>query len=201
MRALSDPHTRLYFEPFLRGSQTVSEVALELNQSVNAVLMRVRRFVRLGLLEVVHQKARAGRPIKHYQVTTHGFFIPFSSTTFETPEAWLEAEFRSKDRALSQAVMRSGLEWGQKQGQPEFGKRLYLEGDGRMRSDFGFSPDVGARLLEPEAPALMQSFVTLNLPFEAAKRLQAELEALVKRYALEEAGGDGYALRVTLAPG
>jgi hypothetical protein len=198
-RALSDPEVRRVLAPFIGVERTVKDVARELGWKLNPLLLRVRRLVKLGLLIVTREAPRAGRAVKHYRSAADGFFVPYTVTNFETPEAWLLADYASRERDLARATMRAGAAWGLSRGQASFGKRLFRREDGLMEADFAFGVTEPADLLEDDAPAVLSTFVVTNLDRETAKALQRELAEVVRRY--ERAGPGGpYLLRLGLAP-
>ncbi len=199
VRALSDPEARRVLAPFVGQERTVSQAAAELGMDGNALLMRVRRFVRLGLLKVVREEPRKGRAVKVYRAVTDGFFVPYTASPFDTPEAWLVADYAERERRLARGAMRTGLAWGEARGMPTFGKRVFKRPDGVLEADFAFSFGAGADLLAAEAPAVASYFVETELDDESAKQLQRELFDLLRRYT-RRGGGKRYLLRLGLAP-
>ncbi len=177
----------------------MSRAAAELGMGGNALLVRVRRFVRIGLLGVVREEPRKGRAVKVYRAVADGFFVPYTASPFHTPEAWLVADYAGREEQLARGAMRAGLAWGEARGTPTFGKRVFKRPDGVLEADFAFSFGAGADLLEAEAPAVMSYFVETDLDEESAKQLQRELFDLLGRY---ERRGEGkrYLLRLGLAP-
>ncbi len=199
VRALADPEARRVLAPFVGQERTVSQAAAELGMDGNALLMRVRRFVRLGLLKVVREEPRKGRAVKVYRTVADGFFVAYTASPFYTPEAWLVADYAERERQLARGTMRAGLAWGEARGTPTFGKRVFKRPDGGVEADFAFSFGAGADLLEAGAPAVASYFVETDLDEESAKQLQQELYDLLGRY---ERRGEGkrYLLRLGLAP-
>src|SRR5690606_26192893 len=88
-KAILDPDTRLYLAPFIGRAASISQAASGSGEKENTTLKRVRRFVELGLLEVVAELPRAGRPIKLYRSVAEVFFVPFEATGAESLEAAL----------------------------------------------------------------------------------------------------------------
>lgn len=108
-RALADPEVRRVLVPFVGQERTVSRAAAELGMGVNALLVRVRRFVRLELLVVMREVPRNGRAVKVYRTVADGFFVPYTASPFDTPEAWLVADYAVREQRLAQGAMRAGL--------------------------------------------------------------------------------------------
>ncbi|MFB9993349.1 hypothetical protein ACFFLM_15380 [Deinococcus oregonensis] len=198
-RALSDPNTRRILAPFLERERTISDVKCELGIDKNALLLRVRRLCRVGLLHITREEARAGRAIKYYQAVAPGFFVPYDEAPYATPEEWLLADYAGRERELAHATMQAGLQWGASSHRMGFGKRFFRRADGVLEADFAFAMQEEAALLEPEAPAVMSVFVYTHLDLKSAKELQAELLTVVRRF---ERVGEGrrYLLRLGLAP-
>lgn len=198
-RVLADPVARLYLQPFLTRPTSVRDAANELDSTLNAMLMRVRRFHRLGLLRVTHEHARAGRPVKYYQTVAEGFYLPYDTTTFESPEAWFTEEFTRREQHLTSSLVREALAWGARSGRREIGKRVFVGADGRLSGDFAFGPEVELNLSSPEAPAIAYTFAFMNLTHADAKTLQEEVLALARKYE-GRTGSQPYGLRLALTP-
>ena len=79
VQALGDPVARSFFLPFLGRENRIAEAAAEVGCSVNAMLYRVRRLVDIGLLELVREEPRAGRPVKVYRSVHPAYFVPFAA--------------------------------------------------------------------------------------------------------------------------
>ncbi|PYE55668.1 ArsR/SmtB family transcription factor [Deinococcus yavapaiensis] len=208
-RVLVDPDARAFFTPFVWRERRVGDVAEELGVTVNAVLYRVRQFLRLGLLEVTRIEPRAGRAIRYYRSTSRGYFVPFSSTTAETVPELYEETLEGARRAVMRALTRT---WSSLADDPRwFG--LYTYGDEKgLQShvvlpvppdDPKRSPETFiAWLLSDEAPAVWDNTVPIRLAREDAKAFQRDLAALKHKYderRLSE-GGEEYLLRLTFTP-
>jgi hypothetical protein len=198
-RALSDLEMRRILALFMIEERTVKAVADELKVGINWLLLRVRRLEALGLLRVAKEVPRAGRAIKHYVATAQGFFVPYTVTPFESPEAWLVQDFAARERQLALSSMQAGLHWGETRGQAQFGKRFFRREDGITQTDFAFAPTEPANLLAPDAPAVMNHFVYVNLELNAAKALQQELFEVLQRHE-KSSTGKRYLLRLAMAP-
>ncbi|NAZ82266.1 helix-turn-helix domain-containing protein [Kineococcus sp. R8] len=80
---LTDPRRVRFLRPFLARSATVSQVAVELDVTPNALLYRVRRMLQVGLLQVVEERARAGRAVRVYRSSHDGYRIPMAAMGFD----------------------------------------------------------------------------------------------------------------------
>lgn len=101
-----------FFYPFLGHEKTVAEVARELDCKLNAMHYRVKTFLDTGLLRVVRQEKRAGRPVKVYRSVADAFFVPFDLTPHaDIAEDWVrtvEPTVQELGRAFGAAIERRG---------------------------------------------------------------------------------------------
>lgn len=208
-RVLVDPEARAFFTPFVWRERRVKDVAAELGVTLNAVLYRVRQFLRLGLLEVTRTEPRAGRAVRYYRSTSKGYFVPFASTRAETVPELYEATLEGARLAVMRALTNA---WSGLADDPRwFG--LYTYGDETGLHSHAVLPvppdDPNGKpeafmtwLLSDEAPAVWDNTVPMRLAREDAKAFQRDLAALKLKYddrRLKD-GGDPYLLRVTLTP-
>lgn len=198
-RALADPEVRRILAPFMGQACTVKSAAAQLGLGLNATLLRVRRLVRLGLVHIEREEQRGGSPVKHYRAVAAAFFVSYRLTPYATPAAWMLADFAGREQQLAQAVMASGLAWGEALGHTDFGTRVFRREDGVLEADFAFSYEHEADLQDPAAPAVANFMLETELDDASAKALQRELVSLVKAYE-RRAGGKRYLLRLGLAP-
>src|SRR5262245_58465686 len=107
---LADPERRRWLVPFVSGERTLAEVARALDVPVNAVLYRARLLVKHGLVRVVGEQQRRGRPMKRYAAAAEGFIVPLSLVPGATLEGLLAMnELRGQEvlsRGLARAVRR-----------------------------------------------------------------------------------------------
>lgn len=61
---------------FAQQPRSVAEVAASVGMDLKQLHHSVTRLCRLGLLAVVEERSRAGRPVKYYQCTGSSYFIP-----------------------------------------------------------------------------------------------------------------------------
>ena len=78
---LADPAQLELLEPFFRGDVVLGELAKERGLKLNTLLYRVNKLVDLGLVEVVREEPRRGKPVKVYRAAARAFFVPFENTT------------------------------------------------------------------------------------------------------------------------
>lgn len=208
-RVLADAYTRQFFEPFIWRERRVSDVAREVGVSTNAMLYRVRQFLRLGLLEVTRTEARAGRAVRHYRATSQRYFVPFSATDAPSVHALYEASLDSARRPVLAELTRA---WSGLAEDPRwFG--LYTFGDQHglhSHALLPFPPEASEAvrsgglldfLLDDSYPAVWDNTTTLTLRPADAKALQRELHDLHLRYRHRTSpDGQGHLLRLTLVP-
>lgn len=193
--ALTDPTTLRHLAPFLGRTLSVSEAAAESGEKTNTTLKRVQRFVALGLLQIVGERKRAGRPIKLYSTVADIFFVPFEATHAES----LEAALAERD-AYWEAMLRRNVVRTRSERLGVWGTRFYRDGRGRLQVQTAVTPDANATTLDLDAPATLSLWRDqLTLDFEDAKELQREMFALVQRFQ-RRSGSQRYLVRMGLAP-
>ena len=173
----------------------MSKAAEELGHKANTVLARVRRFVALGLAEVIRQERRGGRAIKHYRSTADVYFVPYEATSAETLESMMAERDDYWATMLRRGVVRARIEdietWG---------TRIYKDERGRLQVQTAIRPDENYTMLDDSSPAVLSAWRdSVHLDFEDAKRLQKEMFELLQRYN-QKAGSQRYIIRLGMAP-
>lgn len=80
---VGDPVRSSFLLPFLGREVSVSQAAVEMGCSTNAMLYRVRRMEALGLLRVVATRKRPGRPVRLYRSVHDGWFVPLDAMPYD----------------------------------------------------------------------------------------------------------------------
>jgi hypothetical protein len=173
-RILSDPKSRRYFDPFVARERTVSEAAEEANCGVHTMLYRVKTFVRAGLLRIVWEEKRAGRPIKHYRSVEDAYFIPFDVTPSSNLEERLLIQMEPRVHQLAREWAKLLREVGQD------GRRLYRDDYGQLCSESGAESTAEIDFEQP--PFALDFAPDLYLTDDEAKALRLELHDLYLRY-------------------
>lgn len=204
-KVIAEPAALRYLEPFVAQERSVGQVAQELGVSPSGVLYRVRQFLRLGLIVETRAEPRNGRPIRYYRSVADGYFVPFQATSVTNQEALAAHAFRRLREQLDESV---GQAWVKAFGEERpIGIQVYRGPQGRLSRNI--APDPRGlpserpldALLEPEAPAVWDSWGTVRLSGEEAKALQRELAALLQRYWPPSRSATGeYLLRLAMAP-
>src|SRR5688500_17585725 len=71
-----DPKRRRILVQFLGRERSMADVGRALAMPLNRLTHHVGTFLRLGLLMVVREQARAGRPIRFYRAVADSFLVP-----------------------------------------------------------------------------------------------------------------------------
>lgn len=128
-RLLSDPRSLRYFEPFLARTRSVSEAAKEVGCALDTMYYRVRRFERAGLLQIVGERPRYGRPIKLYRSVAESFVVPFEATPFAELEERLRTQHRQDEDLIVRSMARLLRENRQE------GRRILRGEDGKVNHE------------------------------------------------------------------
>jgi hypothetical protein len=191
-RALTEFRSLRALRPFVGQTRTLSAAAAEADMSLSRLNYWVRRFLALGLVQVVEIERRTGSPIRHYRATRDVFFVPFSPATAPAIDA-----FREGVQAELQAELRAGLEFGGIRG--GWGLEIRRHETGVLAVN---SMEAAGQRLDPlraSAPATLRLWESLQLDFVQAKQLQRELFELVQRYR-HRSGAQRYIVGCAMAP-
>lgn len=116
-RLVMDENAQRLLRPFLGQENTAKAAATKVGVSLSLTAYWLGRFQKLGLIELVREEKRAGRPVKVYRTTADVFVAPFellpSATLMEFFGSFGEAQQRRFLRALgrvSEAMAAS--DWG-----------------------------------------------------------------------------------------
>ncbi|WP_157464005.1 hypothetical protein [Deinococcus pimensis] len=178
---LLDLDAQRFLAPFVRRECTVARAARELGVNANSLLYRVERLMALGLLRVVREEPRRGKPVKVYRASADEFFVPFDATGADALESLVLTLSAPLTRALARASVRTLGERG-----VDVGVRVFRADDahgGRVRTHLAY-PD-GARVdtRGEDWPPLMDAWhAGLRLSRAQGKAFQRELEDLLEKY-------------------
>lgn len=210
--ALTDLSQLPLLAMFLRGEATVSQAAERLGTDLDEVYYRVRKLERFGILEVVSQEKRKGRPIKHYRATARAFFAPFAVLPHETFERALVESWRVFEERRAAGAARALMasfddlhRWGFRVNVTEEAAVMAVWGP----RDPGPDWDDTTLMLDADRPAVYGRNTSFLLSRDEAKTLQRELNELATRWMLRSrenraGGGEGpmaeHLLGLSLAP-
>ncbi len=175
-RLLVDPTALRYFRPFLARDASIAEVARETGLNPDALRYRVGTFLRAGLLTVVRERPRAGRPIKIYRSRHDAYLIPYA----RTPHASLEEAFAATYDGTIRRIARAQARRFEKLGWD--GQRLYRDAGGETWLEGAPEVGRGADPTDPERPLGYDFAIDVRLTDAEARALQDGLLALLGRY-------------------
>jgi len=193
---LLDPAQARYLEPFLGREATVTEAAGRLGETINAVHYRVRKMLKLGLIEVKREQQRAGRPVRWYGSTAERFFARFRDSPGVTlADALTANEARWQQRlmqGMAGAMEREarGAEWGVE----------FFRGDNGVARWFSRHP--GGTINWWSIPGMWGWWEEMKLSRGEADNLIRELRDVLARYREGSTSGRGsrHLVRIAIAP-
>ena len=195
VRVLMDRNQVQLLRPFFDAEMTVSEAAERLELPLQFLYRKVVRFEKLGLLVVTRTEKRKGRGIRHYRTPAAQFYVPAQAIDMglllkRSEDYW---QRRLKDGLL--AVWNRRREGG-------LGVKVAPNTIGGVRISLASAPGVPWRALDESEPAMLNSWLRLNLSFQDAKALQREMTTLLERYTdKHRPGGEAtHIARFALAP-
>jgi DNA-binding transcriptional ArsR family regulator len=159
---------------FVGSERTLSDVASTSGLGLSLLHHHVMRLLAFGLVEVVREEPRAGRPVRYYRATHDAFFVPsdLASGSFSEP---LQKEMR---RALENVTDQSS------------GILIDLDDEGRPR----------VRPVGEDGPSHpWEMWRILKLDRKAAADFGLELKALVRRFSMESKEKETFLLHVAFA--
>lgn len=174
-RLLTDPKSQAFFRPFLAREATATSAAEELDADLNAVLYRLKTFQAAGLVHVVREIPRHGRPIKVYRSVHDAYFIPYAVTPFATLEERLLQQLTTDARERAKLQAKRLGDAGQS------GQRLYRNDLGETWSDAAEGPDSEIDWLSTERSAAIDFWTDVRLSDKEARDIQRFLYETLKR--------------------
>lgn len=195
-RLLTDPACQRVFRAFLARDATATEAVRDTGADMNAVLYRVRQLQRAGLLKVVREVKRPGRPIKVYRSSHDAYFVPYELTPFASLEERLLAQLRphmeTRARVMAQRLRQHG--W--------YGQVFFRDREGETWTASAAEPAARLDWLDASLGLGIDYVVELELTDEEAADLQTLLYQALERYQRGQGSGrpgaKGYTLEVAL---
>ncbi|NHN54637.1 hypothetical protein G9U51_02430 [Calidifontibacter sp. DB0510] len=174
--ALADGRGLPYLAQYFTTARSIKEAADRLGEPLAKVHYWTRRWHELGLLEVVEERRRGGRPIRVYRTVAQLFEVPAGSLPHEKFEARM---------ARSRRVQRAAAEEAVPELQHAAVLRVYNEGtDGQVSTDR--TTDGAVRRGD-----ILSCDFTVRLSAADARRLRDELEDLRNRWLERGTGRSG----------
>ncbi|GAA5515013.1 hypothetical protein Dcar01_03777 [Deinococcus carri] len=210
VRLLLRERPRRVLGAFLAGEQTVAGAARDLGLDLRVIHRDVLALRAAGLLRVVREQKRAGRPVRVYAAVAPAFFVPFSATG-AAGLGELGADRAERYAALFHTAFFREFErlHHEQGGGREWGVRLYLAPEGHVTADTSYQGadlvDAGVRYQGPLGRVL-HADAAVTLTEAEAREVQVELIRLLMRLRpntlAHEAAGRGrpFLLRLGLVP-
>lgn len=188
VRSLIRDDAAQYLAPFLHEDHSVSEAATLLRLPLGRVHYWVRSLYDVGLLDVVSETRRKGRPIKRYQAIATEFVVPAEAL----PENHFAQLMRRSNAEMTDALEAAAPEW-------------VIAGDFRITAS---SPRRGSqdRILRAGAAvgsATHQSMCVVRITEVQARELAQELNEFRDRWiarSQDESTLTPYMLHIASAP-
>lgn len=196
---LADPKALRNLYPFMGQDNTLGQAAQSLSVSQHHLRYWVEKFTALGLLQQVRSEARKGRAIKWYRASANRYFVPFRAVATDTLEQLMLQQDAPWNELLARNLVQVGLAHFEQL--HTWGLSIFVAGS--LCIEIATSADdqqfLHQRLIEPSAPAVVMSWIPMQLNFETAKAFQRELSALLERYS-QMRGAQTYLARFALTP-
>jgi hypothetical protein len=181
--------------PFFAKETTVSKAAQRAGVTDLVMFRQVKRFERLGIVQVMRVEARQGRGLKYYQTTAKEFFIPARVLPLERT---LEKVQGTTQKVFLHNLVKTIINHEPTE---DLGTRISLSpvGTGNVAVQLAVAP---GKNWNPEAmqhAAIVEVWMMTNLNLEEAKALQQELSSITERYAKHD-GAQKYLLHLGLTP-
>lgn len=188
VRSLLRDEAAHYLAPFLHEDHSVAEAAELLHVALAKVHYWVRTLYDAGVLDIVHEVPRKGRPIKRYRAIATEFTVPAEAL----PEDHFARVMRRSNAEMTEAIAAAAPEW-------------VIAGDFRISAS---SPVRGSQdRLQREGTGsgipTHQSGCALRITDEAARELTADLMELRDRWIArsdDESDLPLYQLNIAFAP-
>ena len=158
-----------HFAPFVRGPRTLGEAAAELSVPPSTLAYWTGRLQRVGLLEVVERRPRAGKPIPVYRATANEYRIPLGSMSPGTKEEFMNSGRRKVFDRFVTAVDRTLEKF--------FSDGIAVRGHPERGIEIGFVDPPDGR-----TPPVTEWWGIVELTDDEATSLHVELNDLVRRY-------------------
>ncbi len=193
---LTDATSKAFFKPFLARECSVSQAAAEVGCQLNTMLYRVKTFIRAGLLTVVREEKRIGRPIKVYRSVYDAYLIPDGVTPYADLEERLMRQIQPFWETLMRSLARAYRErgWG--------GQTLHRTNEGVVTTSLAIKEDGLTDFWSVEPPYEVYSDTGLYLKPEKAEAEAHKLLELLKDASqnITYEGGRRYILQVAFVP-
>lgn len=157
-----------HLAPFMHAEQTLGSAAAEIGRRPSSVAYWVRRLLQAGLLVVVREQARAGKPIPYYKAAAAEFRVPFDAMPSGAREEFLHGARKLMVGEFAASVERAA-------------RTFYSDG---LSITGHKTHGVSISFIEPkdDASPIMEWWGKVSLTKAEAAEFRSELEALVSRF-------------------
>ena len=160
----SNPRQRKILLALIAQERSLTGLAGLTGAPLNLLHYHMRKFLRLGLVRITRQEARAGAPIKFYRAAAQSFFVPAELATATPGDAMSVSLRAALDRGLAGALK------------------------GHIYSHDGAGPRMRVVHSHPQTRTAAEFWLDLRLSEADAAALAGEFQALLRRF--EARAGD-----------
>jgi hypothetical protein len=188
-----DLRSRRYLIPYLGQVRSVSEAAAELSVSLSRMSYQTGQLKKVGLIEEVEVRPRAGRPVSHYRSTSDQYLVALRDLDQQSIEGYLLEGEEPLRRAMAKELVLSMGRSTDRSGELALLLSRRVDGEG----DF-----LLVNLSDASAAELgdaTYSWSILHLNRGQATQLVRELDELTQRWGAVSRTGHRYVLRLALA--
>ncbi|GHG07101.1 hypothetical protein GCM10017783_19630 [Deinococcus piscis] len=89
----------------LTRPHSLKELVDDLNLSMDRVYYRVKQLEAIGLVKVVSEERRPGKPIKRYAMTAKSYELPFSNTSSATLDELILGQMMERQETFGKYLM------------------------------------------------------------------------------------------------
>lgn len=192
---LTESKSKDFFKPFVARELTASQAAQDVGCELSTMLYRIKTCQAAGLLTVVRQEKRAGRPLKVYRAVADAFFIPFDLTPYADYEERLVEQLSPVWHQVARGLAADGRVRGRQ------GERVHRDAQGTVWTTRVEALD-RQLLRELEDAGTYYADAVVSLSDEQARALVLSLKELFTRAynASMPEQGKRYTLQLAFVP-
>jgi hypothetical protein len=184
---LTDLRALGYLAPLLRGEHTLSSAAAAAGVGPSTMAYWLPRFCKLGLVEVIGKRQRAGMASKVYRATAKVFVLNAGQVDPDRLAAFADNMDAQLRHAIETEATRQSLR-----------SAIRLEIRGHQATDKGI--EIRAEPAAPHDRVVCVIYESITMSTRLAQEFRAELLELVSRYKAKAEPGHDYLIHLALAP-
>ncbi len=198
IKLLSNTKAILILQVFSLKPKAIKDAAKDLDISISNCQYWVKKFLKFGILTVAYQKKRAGSATKYYWLSAEQIIIDLEPELLENYYKTLLTIYSELTlKGLLNPMYEFKYKYSIRVAPNEHGYLSYL----LMKDQDGKRVAFTKELLNPEFPASVARWGSLELKFEDAKAMQNELYELVEKYKTKTTSGQKiYFFQTSLVP-